>query len=232
MELHERIAFVRKAAGLSQEQLGELLGVTRQAVSKWESGQTTPDAVTVARLCEALHVSADFVLLGKEPEERAAPPLYAPDACPCCGRPVSGTICPVCGYHLPDHPPRGRQYALVALIQFSGGRRENAANLTQFCGYTQEQADALLEQLQQYGTRVLLRRGLSDNAVQYLAAQLGKRFSLRIAEDCGEEEDALLQKPAAMKLPEAAGSGGLGFWGTVGAVVVGIVLALLVLSVF
>ena len=40
MELKDRIAAVRKAAGLTQEQLGELLGVTRQAVSKWESGRT------------------------------------------------------------------------------------------------------------------------------------------------------------------------------------------------
>ena len=50
MELKDRIAAVRKAAGLTQEQLGELLGVTRQAVSKWESGQTTPDAATIAAL--------------------------------------------------------------------------------------------------------------------------------------------------------------------------------------
>lgn len=49
MELKDRIAAVRKAAGLTQEQLGELLGVTRQAVSKWESGQTTPDAATIGR---------------------------------------------------------------------------------------------------------------------------------------------------------------------------------------
>ena len=69
MELKDRIAAVRKAAGLTQEQLGELLGVTRQAVSKWESGQTTPDAATIAALCEKLHVSADYVLLGKEPGE-------------------------------------------------------------------------------------------------------------------------------------------------------------------
>jgi len=40
MELKDRIAAVRKAAELTQEQLGELLGVTRQAVSKWESGKT------------------------------------------------------------------------------------------------------------------------------------------------------------------------------------------------
>ena len=50
MEWNDRIAQMRKAAGLTQEQLGELVGVSRQAVSKWESGQTVPDALTVARL--------------------------------------------------------------------------------------------------------------------------------------------------------------------------------------
>lgn len=40
MELCERIALARKGAGLSQEQLGEKLGVSRQAVSKWESGDS------------------------------------------------------------------------------------------------------------------------------------------------------------------------------------------------
>ena len=38
MELNERIAAARKQAGLSQEQLGDKLGVSRQAVSKWENG--------------------------------------------------------------------------------------------------------------------------------------------------------------------------------------------------
>ena len=38
MELKERIALARKQDGLSQEQLGEKLGVSRPAVSKWESG--------------------------------------------------------------------------------------------------------------------------------------------------------------------------------------------------
>lgn len=40
MELKERIALARKQAGLSQEQLGEKLGVSQQAVSKWESGDS------------------------------------------------------------------------------------------------------------------------------------------------------------------------------------------------
>ena len=121
LELKDRIAAVRKAAGLTQEQLGELVGVTRQAVSKWESGQTAPDAATIAALCQALHVSADYVLLGKEPEESAAPaaPVYTPpDTCPCCGRAVEGTICPVCGYPLPAVPPRGPRYAVISTSQY------------------------------------------------------------------------------------------------------------------
>ena len=53
MEWNERIAAARKAAGLTQEALGEKLGVSRQAVSKWESGQAVPDLDTVAKLCLA-----------------------------------------------------------------------------------------------------------------------------------------------------------------------------------
>ena len=91
MELNERIAAVRKAAGLTQEQLGELVNVSRQAVSKWESGQAVPDALTIAELCRKLHVSADYLLLGTDPEntpENAAPAYDLPDTCPCCGRSV------------------------------------------------------------------------------------------------------------------------------------------------
>ena len=65
MELNERIAAARRAAGMSQEQLGEALGVSRQAVSKWESGQTKPDLDTVSKMCEIFHLSADYLLLGK-----------------------------------------------------------------------------------------------------------------------------------------------------------------------
>ena len=66
MEWNQRLAAVRKAAGLTQEQLGELVGVTRQAVSKWEAAQTVPDALMIAEICRQLHVSADYILLDKE----------------------------------------------------------------------------------------------------------------------------------------------------------------------
>ena len=64
MTLGERIALARKKAGLSQEQLGDRLGVSRQAVSKWESSQANPDVAYVAELCRICGVSCDWLLLG------------------------------------------------------------------------------------------------------------------------------------------------------------------------
>ena len=43
MKLSDNIKFIRKENNLSQEQLAEQLGVSRQAVSKWESGQSYPE---------------------------------------------------------------------------------------------------------------------------------------------------------------------------------------------
>lgn len=49
----------RRACGLTQEQLAEALGVSRQTVAKWESGETSPDLAHGAALAEALEVSLD-----------------------------------------------------------------------------------------------------------------------------------------------------------------------------
>lgn len=43
MNIAERIKVLRKAKGLSQEELADRIGVSRQAVSKWESGHNVPD---------------------------------------------------------------------------------------------------------------------------------------------------------------------------------------------
>ena len=142
MELNERIASVRKAAGLTQEQLGELVGVSRQAVSKWESGQAVPDALTITALCQKLHVSADYLLLGVDPDTAsgsAASAYTPPDTCPCCGRHVGGTICPVCGYALPTAPPRGPKYAIYSAGTISK-LSEAESDLQKYCGYSEEYA--------------------------------------------------------------------------------------------
>ncbi len=64
MELGTRISDLRKKAGMTQEQLASLLGTTRQAVSKWESGKSQPDLDLIIRLGEIFNVSMDYLLLG------------------------------------------------------------------------------------------------------------------------------------------------------------------------
>ena len=101
MTLGERIALARKKAGLSQEQLGEMLGVSRQAVSKWESSQTNPDVAYVAQMCRLLEVSSDWLLLGEE--------SFAPARCPGCQSIISGLdqFCPACGRSLHSETQEG-----------------------------------------------------------------------------------------------------------------------------
>ena len=61
----ERLAALRKERGMSQEELAEKLQLTRQTISKWETGASTPDLTLLVRLAEVLDVSANC-LLGKE----------------------------------------------------------------------------------------------------------------------------------------------------------------------
>lgn len=68
MELCERLIELRKKANLSQEKLAEILDVSRQAVSKWETGASNPDIHHIIRLGEIYHVSIDDILL-ENPQE-------------------------------------------------------------------------------------------------------------------------------------------------------------------
>lgn len=58
----ERLKMARKAKKYSQAEVSRLLGVTQQAVGKWETGRSTPDPQTVARLAEILDTTADALL--------------------------------------------------------------------------------------------------------------------------------------------------------------------------
>ncbi len=72
VELNERVAALRKAAGLSQEQLAERLDVSRQAVGKWERGEAVPDLEKTVRLARVFGVSVDSLLGLEAPEGKAA----------------------------------------------------------------------------------------------------------------------------------------------------------------
>lgn len=62
MKLAEKIQDLRKKNGLSQEQLADYLGISRQAISKWESEQSTPDIDKIVLLSEFFLVSTDYLL--------------------------------------------------------------------------------------------------------------------------------------------------------------------------
>ncbi|MDE7389956.1 MAG: helix-turn-helix domain-containing protein [Lachnospiraceae bacterium] len=66
MTLGEKIQMLRNKEGLSQEQLAEHLAVSRQAVSKWELGQSTPDLDYVVQLGELFNVSLDYLVKDKD----------------------------------------------------------------------------------------------------------------------------------------------------------------------
>ncbi len=62
MELYEKLYELRRASGMSQEELAEKLGVSRQAVSKWESGATQPELSKLIELSKLYNVSVDELL--------------------------------------------------------------------------------------------------------------------------------------------------------------------------
>ena len=69
MELSDKILQLRKALGLSQEQLAEQLGVSRQSISKWETGQSAPELDKLVALSRIFGVSTDE-LLGNIPQKQ------------------------------------------------------------------------------------------------------------------------------------------------------------------
>ena len=67
MEFGNKLYELRKEKGLSQEELASHLEVTRQTVSKWELGDSTPDLDKLVLLAELFEISLDELVLGKVP---------------------------------------------------------------------------------------------------------------------------------------------------------------------
>ena len=79
MTLGTRIAELRKQAGYSQEYLAQALNISRQAVSKWEQDQTSPDTGNLIALASLLGVSVEYLATGKKPEPSAVHSVPDPD---------------------------------------------------------------------------------------------------------------------------------------------------------
>ena len=68
MEIGSKIKEARAKTALTQEQVAEKLGVSRQTVSNWETGKSYPDIVSVIKMSDLYEVSLDYLLKGKEAE--------------------------------------------------------------------------------------------------------------------------------------------------------------------
>lgn len=68
-----RISRYRKAKGMTQEELASKLGVSSQAVSKWENDASCPDISLLPQLCSVLGITADELLTGKTSDVQLVP---------------------------------------------------------------------------------------------------------------------------------------------------------------
>ena len=80
MDIAERLVVIRKKRGMSQQEMADKLFVTRQAVSRWENGETQPNMDTLRQISKVFDVSID-ALMGTERER----------ICQCCGMPLTET---------------------------------------------------------------------------------------------------------------------------------------------
>lgn len=74
MSMGARLAQTRRGQNLTQEQLAEKLGVTRQAVSRWESDTAYPETDKIVRMAALFGVSCDYLLGVSGPQAGEAPP--------------------------------------------------------------------------------------------------------------------------------------------------------------
>ncbi len=79
MTIGKRIAMLRRQKELKQDDLAEMLGVSPQAVSKWENDQTCPDISLLPKLAQILGVTVDELLSGKQEQMESAVRILPPE---------------------------------------------------------------------------------------------------------------------------------------------------------
>ena len=73
MSIGERITLLRKERKISQLQLANLMGISRQAVSKWENDQTAPDTIKLIHLADVLDTDVEYLATGNHSKIKSTP---------------------------------------------------------------------------------------------------------------------------------------------------------------
>ena len=123
MGLGERIKQLRLKSGMSQEKLAELVGVSRQAVTKWESGQTSPSTDNLFKLAEIFGTTVDIMMSADDPQRldvgRTASLQFNNEETCVYGKENRKRNLKIAGLILLAH------LAIYVLLQFIFGYREN-----------------------------------------------------------------------------------------------------------
>ena len=120
MTIGERIAALRKKANLTQDALAKHLGISPQAVSKWEHNQSCPDILLLPELAKILGVTTDELLGGLPTEPVENPAEEIPEADPPEAEQLGFRVEPVNGNHFDVHidPPRSRASRITWKMKF------------------------------------------------------------------------------------------------------------------
>lgn len=98
-EFSDHLIRLRRSRGWSQEQLAELVGVTRQAVSKWEAGRSTPDLDRLLALSDLFGLTLDQLVRGEgRPDAPCQPAIPGQTADPTAGGPTVILVAPREGF--------------------------------------------------------------------------------------------------------------------------------------
>lgn len=73
MSIGERIVELRNEKGIPQGRLAQMLGVSRQAISKWENDQSSPDTLHLIKLADILDTEVEYLATGRKPVYEETP---------------------------------------------------------------------------------------------------------------------------------------------------------------
>lgn len=72
MHIGERLLKLRKQKGLSQEEIANIIGVSRQTISKWETGESNPDFDKIIPLCDLYNITTDELIRGEVSDKKTS----------------------------------------------------------------------------------------------------------------------------------------------------------------
>ena len=163
MSFAERLKEARRICGLSQEDLAEQLDVSRQAVGKWEQGQSYPEVETLLALCGVLNTSLDALMADELPKNcrsEISPTVPSESILIRAENGTSLVRCINIQCSQPYKSRRGPKYALFGISNFSALSGPHSVLLGWY-------ADEASVQAEIKAIREAMRRGDPDYTLQY-----------------------------------------------------------------